>query len=261
MGTSKKKRAMSSDSARNVRKEGHNKARLFATKIGLNEDYQNNPQAKKDVIDKSGDAHSVKSGKWWQIFLYSRNRMDSDYIFQTMDGIGDIVIKILDVFPSKRKDYEKNKKFYKKKLGPLMVELKDKLCGNRLKSFLYKSIFNAGEVQYLTINPKDTNKFLVFYYEDVIDVLSIKLVVENSKARVADQYDDQKVIFKEKNNFKNVGEIEVRNDSEVHYREIKFRLNAEKITNILKENIKEVKDIGKNVRLYGKAIKKFKKPN
>ena len=43
------------------------------------EDYQNDKKAKKDVIDPSGDAYSVKSGsKKWQIFLYGRNRFIND---------------------------------------------------------------------------------------------------------------------------------------------------------------------------------------
>ena len=65
------KRALSSADARWVRQRGHNDALEFALAIGLPRDYRNDPQAKKDVIDPSGDAHSVKSGeKKWQIFLY-----------------------------------------------------------------------------------------------------------------------------------------------------------------------------------------------
>ena len=58
----RKKRAMSSEKARNVRAKGHKDAKSFAKLIGLNDDYQNDHQAKKDVIDQNGDAHSVK--KW-----------------------------------------------------------------------------------------------------------------------------------------------------------------------------------------------------
>ena len=54
---------MSSDRARQVRAKGHEDARSFAQLIGLSSDYQNDPKAKKDVIDPSGDAHSVKSGE------------------------------------------------------------------------------------------------------------------------------------------------------------------------------------------------------
>mgnify|MGYP001604182323 CR=1 FL=1 len=64
-----KKRSLSTEDARWVRQRGYNDALEFALAIGLPRDYQNDPQAKKDVIDKSGDAHSVKSGeKKWQIF-------------------------------------------------------------------------------------------------------------------------------------------------------------------------------------------------
>ena len=54
---------------RRVRQAGHDTARRFAMLLGLGHDYGNDLQAKKDVIDPSGDAHSVKSGQTkWQIF-------------------------------------------------------------------------------------------------------------------------------------------------------------------------------------------------
>lgn len=68
----RKTRASSSAEARRYRQQGHDDALRFAIAIGLNKDYKNDPKAKKDVIDPSGDAHSVKSGeKKWQIFLYA----------------------------------------------------------------------------------------------------------------------------------------------------------------------------------------------
>jgi hypothetical protein len=80
-----KKRATSSDRAREVRAKGHADAREFALLIGLPSDYKNDLKAKKDVIDHNGDAHSVKSGnKWRQIFLYSFNRIKTDYAFAAM---------------------------------------------------------------------------------------------------------------------------------------------------------------------------------
>ncbi|WP_461248254.1 hypothetical protein [Treponema sp. R6D11] len=57
------KRGLSSDDARKVRQRGHDDALDFALRIGLEHDYKNDLKAKKDVIDPSGDAHSVKSGK------------------------------------------------------------------------------------------------------------------------------------------------------------------------------------------------------
>lgn len=60
--TRMKKRGLSSDRARQVRADGHKDAFEFAKLIGLEEDYQNDAKAKKDVVDGAGDAHSLKSG-------------------------------------------------------------------------------------------------------------------------------------------------------------------------------------------------------
>jgi len=123
----KKRKAMSSEKARKVRADGHLDAQEFASLIGLKSDYKNDPKAKKDVIDLSGDAHSVKSGeKRWQIFLYGKNRIETDDAFQSMDGIGQLLLECLSVYPDKFEDYIKNKKLYKEKLRILMRELKDK---------------------------------------------------------------------------------------------------------------------------------------
>ena len=56
------KRGLSTEGARIVRQRGHDDALAFALSIGLDSDYKNDVVAKKDVIDLSGDAHSVKSG-------------------------------------------------------------------------------------------------------------------------------------------------------------------------------------------------------
>ena len=87
----RRKRGLNSEDARAVRQRGHDDALEFALAIGLTRDYQNNPQAKKDVIDLSGDAHSVKSGaKKWQIFLYGLGRFGSDDAFSVMNGLGEL---------------------------------------------------------------------------------------------------------------------------------------------------------------------------
>src|SRR3990167_1963306 len=92
----RKKRGLSSENARWVRQSGHNDALEFAITIGLPRDYSNDSKAKKDVIDPSGDAHSVKSGhKKWQIFLYGLGRFESDDAFRVMNGIGDLLIQCI----------------------------------------------------------------------------------------------------------------------------------------------------------------------
>ncbi len=61
---------------------------------------------------------------------------------------------------------------------------------------------------------------MLLIVKDVVKVLSEKISVENSKARQKGQIDDQKVVFKVDK--RTIGEIEMRNDSDVHYREVNF---------------------------------------
>lgn len=256
------KRAMSSQKASAVKLAGHAKESEFAHLIGLGNSYQNDKKAKKDVIDHNGDGHSIKSGSWWQIFLYSISRIESDYGFLAMNGMGQLILDCLNIFPQNFDDYKANKQKYKDLLKIPMIKLCEKLQDkNRLKAFLSKSIFNGGEVQFLTVFSKD-DKIHIFYYEDVIEILADKFSVENSKARNLNQTDAQKVLFKSPTN---IGEIEIRNDSQIHYKEIKFRLNAQKTLDILMKNLKNFdlpptinKIPNKRIYRYGKAIKKFK---
>ena len=88
----RRRRASTSAQARAYRQRGHDNSLRFALAIGLEEDYKNDRQAKKDVIDKSGDAHSVKSGTAkWQLFLYGRNRFLTDDGFLALNGIGGLL--------------------------------------------------------------------------------------------------------------------------------------------------------------------------
>lgn len=100
-----------------MRQSGHNDALEFAIAIGLARDYKNDPQAKKDVIDRSGDLYSVKSGeKKWQVFLYGRNRFQKDDTFCVMNGIGDLLIACIDAFPATFAEYEADKAVAKERL-------------------------------------------------------------------------------------------------------------------------------------------------
>jgi len=254
-----KKRAMTSEQARKVRQKGHDDAREFAKLIGLKSDYKNDPKAKKDVIDLSGDAHSVKSGKKkWQIFLYSLSRFENDTIFKRLNGLGQLLLKCLKVFPDSFEDYKKDKQKYKNMLRRPMKELKQKLqIKDTLRVFLEKSFFNAGEVTYLTI--KNDNSFHVFHSRDVVKILTDNIIVKNSKG-------EQKVIFKIKNTKKQtlsrfpyitIGEIEVRNDSTMHYREIKFWMSKKKTFTLLISNSQNFREVKNNLFVYGKALRTF----
>lgn len=256
-----KRKAMTSEQARKVRQSGHDDAKEFANLIGLPTDYQNDPQAKKDVIDLSGDAHSVKSGaKKWQIFLHSSSRFEKDTIFRRLNGLGQLLLDCLNVFPNTFEKYKQDKSHYKGLLRKPMQKLKERLQNKEtLKAFFEKSFFNAGEVSYLTIKYNDS--FHVFRNSDVVKVLTEDISVENSQG-------EQKVIFKVKNTnpktskrfpLITIGEIEMRSDSKIHFKEIKFWTSKDKTFELLKNNISPAKKVKSKLFLYGKSLKTFKK--
>ncbi len=251
----RKKRALSSEDARNIRQRGYDDALEFALSIGLSSDYKNDPHAKKDVIDLSGDAHSVKSGeKKWQIFLYRLERFWSDDAFGTMNGIGDLLAECINAFPPAFATYQRNKVVAKERLRKPMRELADKLQEKRrLRAFLNKSLFNGGEVNYLTV--KHDKTFHVFLNQDVVQVFSDNLEVCNSRAISAGQMPEQKVLFRY--NGKNLGELEMRNDSPTHYREVRFNMIKPKVMELLFTKIPLAKTFSDKVLVYGDASKRF----
>jgi hypothetical protein len=249
----RKKRAFTPENARRARKQGYEDALHFAKSIGLNEDYKNDLKAKKDVIDPSGDSHSVKGGqKKWQIFLYGLRRFEED--FRAMNGIGELLINCIKAFPKSFDEYQKNKAEAKEKLRPHMIELADKLRNkHRLKVFINKSMFNGGEVNYLTAF--DNNKFHVFWGKEIARVMTENLVVLNSQARQVGQFSEQKVIFKYEKT--TLGEIEVRRDSKSHYKEILFSILKPKIMKLLYSKITFKQNYNDAVIVYGEATKHF----
>ena len=249
------RRASGSEQARRYRQAGHDVALQFAHSLGLDQDYRNDQWAKKDVIDPSGDAHSVKAGqKKWQIFLYRRSRLAEDVGFQALNGVGPLLVRCIDAFPLKYKDYRRNKSIAKNRLRTPMRELKDKLQNELLlQAFLAKSIFNSGEVNYLTIWHDD--RFHVFRDSDVIRVMGEAFTVENSRARNRTQFSEQKVLFKYMN--RNTGELEMRNDSPTHYREIRFTMYKDRVVQLLFANIIDADDFSDEVLVYGEAIRTF----
>jgi len=252
-----KKKAMTSERARYVRRKGHADAKEFAELLGIGKEYKSDPHAKKDVIDLEGHSYSVKSGeKKWQIFLYGKTRFEEDYTFKGMNGISELFLQCIESFPGQRIDYLRNKELYKKNLQKPMSKLCQKLKKKRLlAAFIDKSMFNSGEVDFLVIKEKEI--FHIFWSRDVVDVLTNNYVVENSKARLKNQFDKQKVIFKVSG--KTHGEIEMRNDSDVHYREVKFWLDKKATFDLLKSQIKKVKIFTSRIIVYGKSINKMPK--
>ena len=251
----RRRRALSSEDARRIRQRGHDDAKQFAQSIGLSSDYQNDIRAKKDVIDPSGDAHSVKSGeKKWQIFLYGLGRFWADDTFGAMNGIGDALAACINAFPSDFRAYQRNKAAAKERLRRPMRKLAELLQDKRiLRAFLNKSLFNAGEVNYLSV--KHEGVFHVFLNQDVIQVFSDNLEVCNSRARTAGQTPEQKVLFRY--NGLNLGELEMRNDSEVHYRQVRFNMIKPKAMELLFSQIPMTNEFNDQVSVYGNASKSF----
>lgn len=251
----RKKRASSSESAREYRKQGHDDALEFAHSIGLPSDYKNDPQAKKDVIDQSGEAHTVKSGqKKWQIFLYGKGRFESDDAFKAMNGIGDLLIECINAFPPAFDQYQTHKQEAKEKLRIPMKKLAGKLQNpNLLRGFLAKSLFNGNEATYLTV--KHNGIFHIFWNKDVINTLGQCLEVCNSKAIISGQTPEQKVLFRYGG--VNVGEVEMRNESLVHYQEIRFNMIKPKIMKLLFEKIPLTAQFNESVLVYGNAPRHF----
>ena len=120
---------------------------------------------------------------------------------------------------------------------------------DNLKKFLMKSIFDGENVDFWSI--KDNELFLVFDREEAVEVLSSSLTADLSKQTTGRQDDitlaGQKVLLKSKNN---VVEIEVRNDSDKHYRQIRFNMIREKTIDILKRYFNEKKIFNDKVRFY-----------
>ena len=238
-----------------MRQAGHDDALAFALAIGLTAGYENDVAAKKDVIDPSGDAHSVKSGvKKWQVFLYALSRFETDTGFTVMNGIGDLLAECIKAFPSTFKEYEVDKGPAKQRLRPYMRELASRLQDSRrLSAFIHKSLFNAGEVKYLTV--KDGDIFRVFLNDDVVGVLAQHLEVRNSTARTAGQVPEQKVLFR--HNGLNLGELEMRNDSELHYRQIRFNMIRPKVMGLLLAQIPVSRTLNDKVLIHGNATRRF----
>ena len=76
----------------------------------------------------------------------------------------------------------------------------------RVRAFINKSMFNGGEVNYLTV--KQDGNFHVFLNKDVVQIFADNVEVSNSLARSSGQIPEQKVIFKYEGI--NLAELEMR---------------------------------------------------
>lgn len=246
---------------------------------------------KGDVKDKFERLHSVKSGKKWQVFLYSYHRISKSLYLK-------ILLSSLDAFSPKPEEYfadrikcieykesyiKKNgreackiltnddtKKFLGKNIYIEAKELLSKssyiIC-NQLKKdhflrrFYDESFFNNNEVKFLSIKNEDKDEkeiFRVFHKEDVLDTLENLTFPAISKAgKVPEDFNvaGQKVLlrYNRQGKFKNIGELEIRNDSVKHYRQVRFNMYGKDVLSLLLKSINEKKTIN-GLSIYGRAI-------
>ena len=281
-----RRRAPGSDISREKKLGGHKNESVYAALIGGN---TISGTGKGDVKDRSGLLHSVKSGKKWQVFLYRYDRIEKSKYLSELRSCLDAFTTDYDRYVGDRIKCIELKEFLveeegreavsqmpndvvKKKLGPNeYVKAKErlaeatqhvcrKLSDNAfLTQFLAEALFNGPEVSYLAV--KDGACFRVFSRNDVLRVLTDELSPANSRAgHVPEDYnvDGQKVLlrYSKGDKDKNIVEIEIRNDSEQHYREVRFNMYSKDfLALLLGENaaLKSMKLLD-GVILYGKAI-------
>lgn len=259
-------KGMSAAQASSKKRGGHINEQHFAKLIGGCVNPVDHTR-KQDVHDLTrGWRYSVKSGKKWQIFLYGKNRLETNTILQGIAQISPLMIKCIDTLPKTRDMREKNPTRYKEMLQTPMRKLAKELSKEKiLRAFLSKSLFDAGQVEFLAILPSSIDqttaslndkKFHVFSAEEVITGLWKGMTVTNSQARGIGQTDAQKVIFRAAidNKPRNIGEIELRTDNQ-NYGLVKFWLQSNLVLPMLAEHIPESGNIGRQIILHGKARK------
>ena len=258
---------MSSEHASDVKVSGHRNEDDFAYLIG-GEVNLGSHQDKKDVIDAQHRSHSVKAGTWWQVFLYGRERLATNTIFQGLGELADIMIACIDAYPVSYEDYQRDKLTAKQRLQEPMRRLQAELSNERpFRAFLDKSLFDGGNADYLsfTLGPanrsRDDKVFHIFHKDEVVNALANDIEVLNSRARNRNQMNDQKVTFRSQLLGRNIGEVEDRHDSQRHYREMKFRLNAGNVYRILKDAIPRSVDLTNQLVLHGNAAARFRLSN
>tara|TARA_Y100000816_G_C26085640_1_gene572836 strand:- start:146 stop:988 length:843 start_codon:yes stop_codon:yes gene_type:complete len=278
-----KNRASSSNHASSYKLQGHRDEYEFS--LLLDGDIVSGT-GKADFIDKDKKSYSIKGGaKKWQIFLYSRNRFLNDVDFQS-DNLGKLFIGSLDCFPDDYSTYKSHKEEAKKKLlsyfeiygnkpkdekeyidliGTNNTYLNAKLGlfdankeikqylseSSNLKKFLQKSIFDNNEVDFWAI--KKDSDFLIYDSKEAISILADLLTPKLSQ-KINGRPDDinlagQKVLLKHNTN---ICELEVRNDSEKHYRQIRFNMYRAKVLDILNENFTLTGVQKENIKFFSK---------
>ena len=138
------------------------------------------------------------------------------------------------IFKNKENSYLNSKL----KLPVVTKKMKEKFGEeNQIRTFLEKGIFRNDEVDKLVV--KEEKNFLIFDKKDVLDIFEESLEAKNSIAgrRIDDiNIGGQKTILKHKTN---ICELEIRNDSIEHYRQVRFNMKRKKALILLNQKCTE----------------------
>ena len=289
--TINRRRAPSSKISSEKKKSGHRNEDIFASLINGN---VKKGTQKGDVEDASGALYSIKSGKKWQIFLYTFGRISKckhlnilkpciesfpeNYDQYLKDRIACITFKEKYISTYGRDSakilsneevaknvgsniYISSKSLLKKNTEIVSNKLKNKSI---VRNFYNEALFNNDEVKFLVIKDttfKNDGFFKVFSKDDVLDILTDKTYPAISKAGlVPEDYnvEGQKILFCYKKNngtFKNIIEIEVRNESKIKYRLLRFNMYSKDALVLL--NGLPMKKFNNLIEVYGKASQFF----
>jgi hypothetical protein len=263
-------RGSTSSQARAYKKAGHANENNFGSIIGgTNEGL--NPQGKTDWKDSDNRTYTVKTGhgcKKWQVFLYGFERISNDEDFSQMGRVGNLLVSALNSFPKLYSNYLEDKVKVKEFLQTLIADdrsglsllsdvrekfegrnsyLDSKLALSKVtselskelseleirKAFLRKSMFNNTEVEFLAIS--QPSSFEIYPRELVVESFGNRLTPSTSVSGnnpLDLNVPGQKILLK---GSRNIVEIEIRNDSEKHYREVRFNMLTAPAIQILKE--------------------------
>ena len=292
--TINRRRAASSKVSSDKKKDGHRNESVYAQLI---EGKVIKGTQKGDVRDQLDFLHSVKTGKKWQVFLYGHERiLDSKYLKILEPCLDAFPLDSHLYFQDRIRCIEFKEDFIKKHGREAARELSNskvsKAIGNNeyvnsknrlasatslvrdqlknrifLRNFLAESLFNNDEVSYLAV--KDStfladDVYKTFDREDVLNIFSDAMFPEISQAgNVPEDFNvaAQKTLLKyspRESSSKNVVEIEIRNDSATHYRQVRFNMYSKDALFLLINGLKRF-PIAKPVEgleLYGKAASK-----
>jgi hypothetical protein len=246
-----KKKAMTSEKASIVKKDGHINETYFADLIGG----QVIPGQRKPDVSKNGFKFSLKKNcKRIQWALYSRNSKN----WSESSPSSLICKNILTLYPKTFEEYQENKNHFKNILRERMIAFKDHLSQiNNLKEYLSFIFTMSGEVDFIVM--RDGIKQYIFDANEVIDVIVDTAKIDNSKARKPGDTPEQKVLvtIPKNNKYINLLELEIRNSSKGHYAEFLCVCNRNQLFEHLKGIIVEEAVYNDILVVRGKAIHDF----